>query len=121
MTTEEAIKQISEILKNINFKSTPLMDKPENFNKNNHYKKRAKGGWIHSDNEFHHDPTYWNYPKGVEEKIDDNKWYYVWYDCRDTADIADSTSNNNVVYIEEINRDKELLKEYFDSVINEEL
>ena len=121
MSAEEAIKQISEILKNVNFKNTPLMDKPENFNKNNHYKKHAKGGWIHSDDEFRHNPTYWNYTKGVEEKIDDNKWYYVWYDCRDTADIADSTSNNKVVYIEEINQNKELLKKYFDSVINEEL
>ena len=121
MTVKEAIEQIDEILKNTNIKNTPLMDKPENFDKNRHYRKRAKGGWIHSDEEFRHDPTYWHYPKGVEEKIDDNKWYYVWYDCRDTADIADRTSNNKVIYIEEINRDKELLKEYFETVINEKL
>lgn len=121
MTVEEAIKQISEILKNVNIKNTSLIDKPSESELKYMMSSIDYGRNIHTEEPKYEDPTYWYYPEGVEEKIQDDKIYEVWFDFRDSSDPFNNTTWKTVKYIEEINPNKELLKKYFDSVINEEL
>jgi hypothetical protein len=65
------------------------------------------------------DITHWNYyrhyPKGIEEKIQDNNIYKVWF-----IDTPDGFGKI-VKYIEEVNINKILLKKYFESIIDKKL
>lgn len=119
-TIEETIKQIGEILKNVNIKNTPLIDKPSESELKYMMSSIDYGRNIHTEEPKYEDPTYWYYPEGVEEKIQDDKIYEVWFDFRDSSDPFNNTTWKTVKYIEEINPNKELLKKYFESVINEE-
>ena len=60
------------------------------------------GYQIHTIEPRYSDPTYWYYPEDVEEKVNNNKHYRVWYTYRDAADPADNTTWYYVKYIEEI-------------------
>lgn len=120
MTAEEAIKQISEIIYKVNINNIPLMDKPSELELKYLCTEIKYGCYIHTLKELKDkDITHWNYyrhyPKGVEEKIQDDKMYKVWF-----SDTPDGFGKI-VKYIEEVNTNKILLKKYFESTINEKL
>lgn len=53
-------------------------------------------------NHHHHArETTWSFPKGIKEKIEDNKKYLVYYDFHDSADSSDTSIHYKVYYIEE--------------------
>jgi hypothetical protein len=63
--------------------------------------------------------TYWCYPNGIEEKIEDDKTYKVWFEYRDAADPFDSTTWYHVKYIEEVPDDKFSLIKYLEKLLKE--
>lgn len=76
------------------------------------------GKEIHTEKIPYCDPTYWHYAdETVEEKIEDNKQYKVWYTWRDAADPADQTIWYNVYYIEEIPAIKMAMKECLEDIL----
>ena len=64
------------------------------------------------------DPRYWTYPEGVEEKIEDDKVYRVWYISSDAADPSDSTIWNKVQYITYVPTEKTQIKAALTNIIN---
>lgn len=94
----ENVQKYSIKLKNINYPK--LMDKPDNLQL--FRVQTTLGEYLHTEEPRYSDPTYWIYPEGVEEKIDDDKTYRVWYSTRDAADPADSTTWHYVKYIETV-------------------
>lgn len=120
MTPQEAIAKIREILSEVEYKNIPLMEKPtdEDFNKNV-YTSGLKLDRLSTDVRYgsqmhtHYsgaDETVWHFPDGIEEKIDDNKRYKIWYTWRDAADPADLSTYYRVYYIEEVLSSKEYLR-----------
>lgn len=114
---KNTIEQIKSLVNTLNLQNTPLMEKPLE-----HLLKHAtvsirKGHSIKTYEPLYSDPTYWHYPKGVEEKIEDYKTYKVWFYYRDAADPADSTTSYNVKYIEEVPDDKIALIKYLEKLL----
>ena len=115
---ENTIDQIKSLVNELNLQNTLLMEKPsENelrcvvrigIEKGKYIKTSTYGG-----------DTYWYYPKGVEEKIEDDKTYKVWFEYRDTADPYDSTTWYHVKYIEEVPADKFELIKYLENLLKE--
>ena len=64
------------------------------------------------------DPKYWTYPEGVEEKIEDDKLYKVWYTSSDAADPSDSTVWNKVQYITYVPTEKTEIKTALANIIS---
>jgi len=64
------------------------------------------------------DPKYWIYPEGVEEKIEDDKLYRVWYTSRDAADPSDYTVWNKVQYIAYVPTENQKIKAALTNIIN---
>ena len=95
MTNSELIDELKKRLK----ENIPLMEKPEDLTWRN---RIFTGCEIHTCEPRYSDPTYWYYPEGVEDKVNNNKHYRVWYTWKDTADPTDTTTWYYVKYIEEI-------------------
>ncbi len=53
------------------------------------------------DRQYHAGETTWSFPKGVREKIQDDKMYHVWYTSHSPADPYDTSTFYHVYYIEE--------------------
>ena len=116
---ENTIKEIQSLVNTLNLQNIPLMEKPlENELK---YLRSSilKGEYIKRDIPKYGDPTYWCYPNGVEEKIEDDKTYKVWFNYRDAADPCDYTTWYHVKYIEEVPDDKIALIKYLEILLKE--
>lgn len=61
----------------------------------------------------------WNFPDGVEEKIEDDKEYKVWYTWHDASDPADMSTYHRVYYIEEVSADKMAVLRFLKNLIIE--
>ncbi len=108
------VKKYSLNLANINYPA--LMDKPDDLL--SFRVQTTLGKYLHTDEPRYGDPTYWIYPEGVEEKIEDNKTYKVWYSTRDASDPYDSTTWNSVKYIKEVINKKQNISNKLLSILN---
>lgn len=97
------IKNIKKYVIELNNSIPNLMECPDELPSRN---KISEGKYLHTDESRYGDPTYWIYPEGIEEKIEDDKKYKVWYTSRDAADPADSTTWNYIKYIQYIPTEK---------------
>jgi len=111
----DKLKQLKKYIVELNKQYKELMECPEELPSR---KKISEGKYLHTDEPHYGDPTYWIYPEGVEEKIEDDKKYRVWYISRDAADPADSTTWNYVKYIQYIPTEKYELKKELENLIN---
>ena len=84
---DNAIEQIKSLVNTLNIQNTPLMKKPSedvlkclrtNIDKGKYIKTRFPQ-YRRFDQTYWSDQTYWCYPNGVEEKIEDDKTYKVWF------------------------------------------
>ena len=116
---ENTIEQIKSLVNELNLQNTPLLEKPSEYELKYLSTDISKGKYIKSRFPEYSDPTYWRYPNGVEEKIEDDKTYKVWFDYRDAADPYDSTTCYHVKYIEEVPEDKISLIKYLEKLLNE--
>ena len=90
------LKELKKNILELNKQYQDLMDCPEELIYRNQI---SEGKYLHTEEPKYGDPTYWIYPESIEEKIEDDKKYKVWYSSRDAADPADSTTWNYVKYI----------------------
>ena len=116
---ENTIEQIKSLVNTLNLQNTPLMEKPSEYELKNVRTNIDKGKYIKTYTPSYGDPTYWCYPNGVEEKIEDDKTYKVWFNYRDAADPCDSTTWYHVKYIEEVPDDKIALIKYLEKLLKE--
>ncbi len=116
---KNTIEQINDLINTLNLQNTQLMEKPSEYELKYVSTNIDKGKYIKTYTPSHGDPTYWYYPNGVEEKIEDNKAYKVWYEYRDAADPYDSTTWYDVKYIEEVPDDKIALIKYLIELLEE--
>ena len=116
---ENTIEQIKSLVDTLNLQNTPLMEKPAEYEFIGVTTAFEKGKYIKTSSSSDGDPTYWCYPTGVEEKIEDDKTYKVWVVYRDSADPYDSTTWYHVKYIEEVPDDKITLIKYLRKLLNE--
>ena len=108
------LKQLKKYIIEFNKQDQPLMDKPDDLRSFSVLTTLGKN--LHTEEPEHDDPEYWIYPDGVEEKIEDDTTYKVWYYSRDAADPADFTSWNYVKYICKIQKDKKDLLEEINNI-----
>ena len=115
---ENTIDQIKSLVNTLNLQNTPLLEKPSEYELKYLSTDISKGKYIktHTKN---YGSSYWRYPNGVEEKIEDDKTYKVWFDYRDAADPCDSTTWYHVKYIEEVPDDKIALIKYLEKLLKE--
>lgn len=113
---ENTIEQIKSLVNALNLQNTPLMEKPSEYELKYVRTNIDKEKYIKTSYE---DSTYWCHPNGVEEKIEDDKTYKVWFNYRDAADPADSTTWYHVKYIEEVPGDKITLIKYLAKLLKE--
>lgn len=114
---ENTIEQIKSLVDTLNLQNTPLMEKPsENVLK--YVTDSIRKGYSIKTSSYSGD-TYWGYPDGVEEKIEDDKTYKVWFYYKDAADPCDSSTSYHVKYIEEIPGDKIALIKYLEKLLKE--
>ena len=116
---ENTIEQIKSLVDALNLHNTPLMEKPSERELLGVTFGFEKGKNIKTRFPKYSDPTYWRYPNGVEEKIEDDKTYKVWFEYRDAADPYDSTTWYHVKYIEEVPDDKIALIKYLEKLLKE--
>lgn len=116
---ENTIEQIKSLVDTLNLQNTPLMEKPSERELIGVTIGFEKGKYIKTRIQKYSDPTYWCYPNGVEEKIEDDKTYKFWVEYRDAADPYDSTTWYHVKYIEEVPDDKITLINYLRKLLNE--
>lgn len=116
---ENTIDQIKSLVNTLNLHNTPLMEKPPEYELKYVRTNIDKGKYIKTYTPSYEDPTYWCYPNGVEEKIEDDKTYKVWFNYRDAADPCDSTTWYHVKYIEEVPDDKITLIKYLEKLLKE--
>ena len=114
---ENTIEQIKSLVDTLNLQNTPLMEKPSEEILKYVIESIRKGYSIKTSS--YSGNTYWSYPNGVEEKIEDNKTYKVWFFYRDAADPYDSTTCYQVKYIEEVPDDKIALIKYLEKLLKE--
>lgn len=114
---ENTIEQIKSLVNTLNLKNIPLMEKPSEHILRYAADSMRKGYSIKTSS--YSCNTYWGYPNGVEEKIEDDKTYKVWFEYRDTADPYDSTICYHVKYIEEVPVDKIALIKYLEKLLKE--
>ena len=116
---ENTIDKIKSLVNTLNLQNIPLMEKPTIYELNYLSTYISKGKFIKSRFPEYSDPTYWRYPNGIEEKIEDDKTYKVWFEYRDAADPCDSTTWYHVKYIEEVPDDKIALIKYLEKLLKE--
>lgn len=110
----DKLKQLKKYIIELNKQYQELMECPEELP--SRY-IRAYGRDLHTDEPRYGDPTYWIYPEGVEEKIEDDKYYKVWYTWKDASDPADSTTWNYVKYIKYIPTEKNGLRKELENIL----
>ena len=93
------IKDIKKYVIELNKNIPVLMNMPDVLPSQS---KVDYGKNLHDYKPQYGDPRYWTYPEGVEEKIEDDKVYRVWYISSDAADPSDSTIWNKVQYITDV-------------------
>ena len=110
IAVDDAIKEIKAIVDRLGVKNIPLCKRPSEK------ELQEKVGYTRLDNMRHDvfwgcnikttrfgaDETVWTYPEGVEDKIDDDRAYKLWYTWHDAADPADLSTYHHVYYIEEV-------------------
>lgn len=110
------IEELQKIIDGMNLKNIPLMKKTiaNKKVKEMHVYTHANcvdemssnfffGRDMHTYKPSYGDPTYWTYTKkSVEEKIEDDSLYKVWFTYNDSADPYDSTTSYCVYYVEEV-------------------
>ena len=116
---ENTIEQIKSLVNTLNLQNTPLLEKPSENELKYLSTDISKGKYIKSRFPEYSDPTYWCYPNGVGEKIEDDKRYKVWFEYRDSADPYDNTTWYHVKYIEEVPDDKFALIKYLEKLLKE--
>ena len=109
----DTIKQLKNYIIELNKQYQPLMEWPEELPSRTQINE---GKYLHTNEPRYGDPTYWIYPKGIEEKIKDDKKYKVWYTSRDAADPADSTTWNYVQYIQCIPTEKQEIEKELENI-----
>lgn len=114
-TLNSLIKDVKKYVIELNKSIPHLMECPEELPSRC---IRAYGRDLHTDEPRYSDPTYWIYPEGVEEKIEDDKYYKVWYTWKDASDPADSTTWHYVKYILYIPTEKNGLKKEIENILN---
>ena len=112
---ENTIEQIKSLVNTLNLQNIPLMDKPSEHMLRYAAVSLRKGYSIKTSS--YSGNTYWIYPNGVGEKIEDDKTYKVWFEYRDAADPYDSTTWYHVKYIEEVPADKFELVKYLEELL----
>jgi hypothetical protein len=75
-TLNNLIKDVKKYVIELNKNIPVLMDMPDVLPSRS---KVDYGKNLHDYKPQYGDPKYWSYPKGVEEKIEDDKLYRVWY------------------------------------------
>ena len=113
-TLNNLIKDVKKYVIELNNSIPHLMECPKELPSSY---IRAYGRDLHTDEPKYSDPTYWIYPEGVEEKIEDDKYYKVWYTWKDASDPADSTTWNYVKYIQHIPIEKNNLKKELENIL----
>lgn len=103
----DKLKQLKKDVIALNSQYPDLMECPDKLPSCN---RIFEGKYLHTNEPKYGDPTYWIYPEGVEEKIEDDKKYRVWYYSKDAADPADWTIWNHVEYIQYEPQEKYELK-----------
>lgn len=73
---ENTIEQIKSLVNTLNLQNTPLMEKPSEYELKYVSTDISKGKYIktHTKN---YGSSYWRYPNGIEEKIEDDNGY-LW-------------------------------------------
>lgn len=126
ITVDEAIKQIKKILGHLEFENKPLMKRPtdEELKKNPYINVPLSslstsifyGSQMHTERFGAHE-TVWHFPAGIQQKLEDDKRYKVWYTWRDASDPADLSTYYHVYYIEEVLDNKIKLRQYFNFIL----
>lgn len=115
---ENKIEQIKSLVNTLNIQNIPLMEKPSDNELRCVVRiGTEKGKYIKTST--YSGNTYWGYPNGVEEKVEDDKTYKVWVYYRDASDPCDSTTCYQVKYIEEVPDDKIALIKYLEKLLKE--
>ena len=109
------LKQLKQYIVEFNKQYKDLMECPDELPSRNMI---SEGKYLHTDEPRYGDPTYWIYPKGIEEKIEDDKKYKVWYTSRDAADPCDSTTWNYVQYIRCVPTEKIEIQKELENIIH---
>ena len=108
------LKELKQNILELNKQYQDLMECPNELPS---YNKISEGKYLHTNEPKYGDPTDWIYPKGIEEKIEDDKKYRVWYISKDAADPADNTIWNHVEYIQYISNEKNDLKNALENIL----
>ena len=114
-TLNNLIKDVKKYVIELNKNIPVLMNMPDVLPSKS---KVDYGKNLHDYKPQYGDPKYWTYPKGVEEKIEDDKLYRVWYTSRDAADPADYTVWNKVQYIAYVPTENQKIKAALTNIIN---
>ena len=114
-TLNNLIKDVKKYVIELNKNIPILMNMPDILPSQS---KVDYGKNLHDYKPQYGDPKYWTYPKGVEEKIEDDKLYRVWYTSSDAADPSDSTIWNKVQYITYVPTEKTKIKAALTNIIN---
>lgn len=107
------LKQLKKYIIELNQHYEDLMEFPDELPSRNMI---SEGKYLHTDEPRYGDPTYWIYPEGIEEKIENDKKYKVWYTSRDAADPCDSTTWNYVKYIQCIPTEKNEIQKELENI-----
>lgn len=114
-TLNNLIKCVKKYVVKFNKQYKDLMECPDELPSRNMI---SEGKYLHTDEPRYGDPTYWIYPEGIEEKIEDDKKYKVWYTSRDAADPCDSTTWNYVQYIRCVPTEKIEIQKELENIIH---
>lgn len=114
-TLNNLIKDVKKYVIELNKNIPVLIDMPDTLPSRS---KVDYGKNLHDYIPQYGDPKYWTYPEGVEEKIEDDKLYRVWYTSSDAADPSDSTVWNKVQYITYVPTEKTEIKAALTNIIN---
>lgn len=114
-TLNNLIKDVKKYVIELNKNIPDLMDMPDILPSRS---KVDYGKNLHDYIPQYGDPKYWTYPEGVEEKIEDDKVYRVWYTSSDAADPSDNTVWNKVQYITYVPTEKTEIKAALTNIIN---
>ena len=113
---EKALGDLKKSITQLNELTPKLMDRPDKLPS---MSKITYGKNLHTSKpSIYNDPDYWYYPEGVEEKIEDDKKYKVWYTRRCASDPGDMTTWNRVQYICYVPEENIQIEEKLDEILN---
>ena len=113
---EKTLDDLKKSIIQLNGLIPKLMDRPDELPNRS---RIAYGKDLHSSKpSIYGDPDYWFYPEGVEEKIEDDKKYKVWYTRRCASDPGDMTTWNRVKYICYVPEENIQIEEKLDEILN---